>query len=252
MVNPINNNYPTEYQPSSGKTVKVDNEGHFSLSSALNDETHTQSGVLYEPSQKKTTENPTGHTSSSSETGNNKRDSFESSLDKAIREREQTEKQTSAFRESLMALWENVRTFFSNLWHNIKKMFGNVWESKPLAEGMESMRRESPNKSAESLTAVDSSAPGSPTSPTLLSESGNNTPSNSIDALEAERDSKIRQALADGNRDEFRSLISDDGKKIPAHNTSMLTTYDSSGKLVNIDPSDENKILHGDRGTRKL
>ena len=260
MVNPINNNYPTEYQPSAGKTVKVDNEEHFSLDSALNENKRMQEGVLYESAEKKDSQNPAGHTGGSSGTGSQKKDTFESSLDKAQKQHEQIDRNNSAFNESLKSLWANVSSFFSSLWYNIKKAFGNVWESKPLAEGMESMRKE--DSSAVPTSQADVPDSGKSASEAVapksisVSEAGDDTKSltasSSIDALEAERDSKIRKALSDGNRDEFRSLISEDGKKLPAHNTSMLTTYDSSGKLVNIDPSDENKILHGDRGTRKL
>jgi len=249
MVNPVNNNLPTEYQPSAGKTVKVDNEEHFSLGSALNENKQMHDGVLYESSEKKDSGNSNNSAGGSSGTGSQGRDTFESSLDKAVQQREQDEKYNSAFRESVKALIKNVGSFFSSLWFNIKKVFGNVWESKPLAEGVESIRRDT-SSSASSSTATDSSNSSTNTNNDAI---GNiYTESSSIDQLENERDSKIRLALSEGNRDEFRTLISEDGKKQPARNTTMLTTYDSKGKLVNIDPSDENKILHGDRGTRKL
>lgn len=248
MVNPVNNNLPTEYQPSAGKTVKVDNEEHFSLGSALNENKQMHDGVLYESSEKKDSGNSNNSAGGSSGTGSQSRDTFESSLDKAVLQREQDEKYNSAFRESVKALIKNVGTFFSSLWFNIRKIFGNVWESKPLAEGVESIRRDNSTASS-ATTATDSSIS---TTNTNNDATGNTDTESSIDQLENERDNKIRQALSEGNRDEFRTLISEDGKKQPARNTTMLTTYDSKGKLVNIDPSDENKILHGDRGTRKL
>lgn len=271
MVNPINNNYPTEYQPSAGKTVKVDNDEPFSLNSALGDNGKTYDGVLYEPSEQKQSETGTSsHTGSSSGTSKRSKDTFESSLDKAIKEREEIERNDAAFQKAFRELWGNVSSFFSSLWHNIRKVFGNLWESKPLADGMESIRKDTVTDSTENNhkdsvagstenILKDTASDGVESLHTdNLSEQGidNETAStaslSSIDALEAERDSKIRQALSEGNRDEFRALISDDGKRLPAHNTTMLTTYDASGKLVNLNPSDENKILHGDRGAKKL
>lgn len=259
MVNPVNNNIPTDYQPSAGRTVKVDNNEHFNLNNALNEQKQAQDGVIYEPSEKKDSASLSGSSGKDTGYSTQGKDTFESSLDKAKKKQEQIDTNNSAFRKSLKELWHNISNFFAGLWFNIKKIFGNVWESKPLAEGVESMRRDS------SASSLSEELP--PSNDNFLSNENAHfnegshsanysksdvTETSSIDALEASRDTKIRKALSEGNRDEFRSLISDDGKRQPARNTSMLTTYDSSGQLVNINPSDENKILHGDRHTTKL
>lgn len=264
MVNPVTNNLTTEYQPSAGKTVKVDNEESFSLNTALNNQKQMHEGVLYEPSSERESGASSQNTATSTGTGTRGKDTFESSLDKAIKKRESENRNNSAFNESVKALWQNISSFFSSLWHNIRKVFGNVWESKPLSDGMESMAKtnapvQSADSASDAIKEYESNEYASIDYDSKELNSNKSDPNeydstqyDSIEALEASRDTKIRQALSDGNRDEFRALISEDGKKIPAHNTSMLTTYDSKGKLVHINPSDENKILHGDRHTRKL
>lgn len=69
---------------------------------------------------------------------------------------------------------------------------------------------------------------------------------------EAERDEKIRRQLRSGNLEQVISLLTDDGKRTVAKNSTLLTYYDKSGKLTQINASDRERILHGDRNVRKL
>lgn len=226
MINPVSNNIPPEYHPTSGKAMKVDNNSGFSLEAALNNKESAadDNGVIYEHS-------------SSPQTADHSRErkggTFEKSLDKAIREQDIREKALSSTILDFKKLWNTVKSFVSGLIKNIRQIFGNLWDSKPLGDGIESINKKS-----------------------SANNTNNNLPSSrkpaSIDELEASRDEGIRKALNSGNKDEFRSLISENGKRRPAKNTSMLTTYDSRGKIVSLNPSDENKILHGDRGSKKF
>lgn len=69
---------------------------------------------------------------------------------------------------------------------------------------------------------------------------------------EAERDEKIRKQLRSGNLEQVISLLTDDGKRTVAKNSTLLTYYDKSGKLTQLNASDRERILHGDRNVRKL
>ncbi len=69
---------------------------------------------------------------------------------------------------------------------------------------------------------------------------------------EAERDEKIRKQLRSGNLEQVISLLTDDGKRSVAKNSTLLTYYDKSGKLTQLNASDRERILHGDRNVRKL
>lgn len=69
---------------------------------------------------------------------------------------------------------------------------------------------------------------------------------------EAERDEKIRKQLRSGNLEQVISLLTDDGKRSIAKNSTLLTYYDKSGKLTQLNASDRERILHGDRNVRKL
>lgn len=69
---------------------------------------------------------------------------------------------------------------------------------------------------------------------------------------EAERDAKIRKQLRSGNLEQVINLLTDDGKRSVAKNSTLLTYYDKSGKLTQLNASDRERILHGDRNVRKL
>ena len=69
---------------------------------------------------------------------------------------------------------------------------------------------------------------------------------------QAERDARIRKHLRSGNLDQVISLLTDDGKRSVAKNSTLLTYYDRSGQLRQINASDRERILHGDRNVRKL
>lgn len=71
-------------------------------------------------------------------------------------------------------------------------------------------------------------------------------------AKEAERDEKIRKQLRSGNLEQVINLLTDDGRRSVAKNSTLLTYYDKSGKLTQINASDRERILHGDRHVRKL
>lgn len=72
-------------------------------------------------------------------------------------------------------------------------------------------------------------------------------------ALEEERRNReIRQSLRDGNMDHVISLLTDNGRKTVAKNSTLLTSYDKNGRVVEPNASDRERALHGDRNTWKL
>lgn len=74
----------------------------------------------------------------------------------------------------------------------------------------------------------------------------------SYEADQLARDEKIRGHLRSGNLDQVISLLTDDGRRAVAKNSTLLTYYDKSGKLTQINASDRERILHGDRNVRTL
>lgn len=58
--------------------------------------------------------------------------------------------------------------------------------------------------------------------------------------------------ITDMNMEEMVEYLSDGGKKKLAKNSNMLTTYNQYGKIVEVDPSEQNKIFHGNKPWKEL
>ena len=69
---------------------------------------------------------------------------------------------------------------------------------------------------------------------------------------EAARDKKIQSLLRSGNMEQVLSLVTENGRKTMAKNSTLLTYYDRTGKIAPLSASDQERILHGDRAVRKL
>ncbi len=52
--------------------------------------------------------------------------------------------------------------------------------------------------------------------------------------------------------EEMMNTVTGNGERTLAKNSTLLTYYDRSGKLTQINASDRERILHGDRNTKKL
>ena len=66
------------------------------------------------------------------------------------------------------------------------------------------------------------------------------------------REKEIQQYLRSGNLEQVISLLTEDGHRTMAKNSTLLTYYDRTGRLTTLSASDQERILHGDRNTRKL
>ena len=69
---------------------------------------------------------------------------------------------------------------------------------------------------------------------------------------EAAKDKEIQSLLRSGNMERVLSLVTENGRKTMAKNSTLLTYYDRTGKIAPLSASDQERILHGDRTTRKL
>lgn len=65
-------------------------------------------------------------------------------------------------------------------------------------------------------------------------------------------DKEVQQYLKSGNLSQVVSLLTNDGKKVAAHNSTLLTYYDRNGRMIELSASDRERILHGERSTIKL
>lgn len=69
---------------------------------------------------------------------------------------------------------------------------------------------------------------------------------------EAEKNKEIQRLLRTGNMEQVLNYVTENGQKTMAKNSTLLTYYDRTGKIMPLSASDQERILHGDRNTRKL
>lgn len=155
-------------------------------------------------------------------------------------------------------------SFFSvvqSLFAAIKDFFYRVWNDEPAESFSEDVTPEEAERYTEEYYAMKGISPErteekaetshSETEADLTAEFPLETPQNH-EAYQAARDAKIRGHLRSGNLEQVISLLTDDGRRSVAKNSTLLTYYDKNGKLTQINASDRERILHGDRNVRKL
>ncbi|MDD6857483.1 MAG: hypothetical protein PUD71_03790 [Lachnospiraceae bacterium] len=60
------------------------------------------------------------------------------------------------------------------------------------------------------------------------------------------------KSITDMNMQEVSEYLSEGGRRKPARNADMLTTYNQFGRIVEVDPSEQNKIFHGNKPWKEL
>lgn len=218
MIDPIHNQAYQEYTKINRQKPLQTTDEKFSMDSSLSGNPLDQNagdGVIYEPGNKDEKD-----ASKAVATGSGKDNSPYSASSRkntAITPSAQTAENNAKTTASIL---DTVRELFQNMLARLKKVLAFIWESKPVSDE---------------------------TDTTAFTDISTDTSESDTKVL----DQDIKNALKSGDTDTFRALLSDDGRRIPARNSSLLTYYDSKGRLITPDPSDQYRILHGDRGSRK-
>lgn len=158
------------------------------------------------------------------------------------------------------SLVDTIRTFVSTAIEAVKDFFYKLWYDAPRPDdsgsietmGSEALESETlDSESAEHAAAVETSEAAE-----TEDETGLNL--QEIDARTAyrmdveKRHREIQPYLKKGDLNHVINLLTDDGKKTIARNSSLLTYYDKNGRMVEPNASDRERILHGDGNVRKL
>ncbi len=144
-------------------------------------------------------------------------------------------------------LFDAILSLLQSLFHAVGTFFYKVWNDPPSETVSEDVTPEEAERYTEEYYAMK----GIPVPEPVVTE---NTGSERemFEADTEERDKKIRKHLRSGNLEQVISLLTDDGKRSVAKNSTLLTYYDKNGKLTQINASDRERILHGDRHARSL
>ena len=145
---------------------------------------------------------------------------------------------------SMGSLWQTVLS----VWQTVKDFFYRVWNDETPEIISEDVTPEEAERYTEEYYALKGITPKTAQKhePEAVSTE------ESEKEKQAERDARIRKHLRSGDLDQVINLLTDDGKRSVAKNSTLLTYYDRSGQLRQINASDRERILHGDRNVRKL
>lgn len=143
----------------------------------------------------------------------------------------------------------------------VKDFFYRIWNDAPAEPLSEEVTPEEAERYTEEYYAMKGISPGqtaqeaeqgSPAAKTAQTSGLSPETPQSYAADQAARDEKIRMQLRSGNLEQVISLLTDDGRRAVAKNSTLLTYYDKNGKITPINASDRERILHGDRNVRTL
>ncbi len=138
-------------------------------------------------------------------------------------------------------LFETIRTYIVSAIKAVQKFFHDIWYDQTpepseamsqeplLITGLEILPDDIADASAENFT---DDMPDTP--------------------LEDSLEGMILQLLSEGKREQAVNLLTENGRRTVAKNTTLLTSYDKNGRVVEASASDRERTLHGDRNTWKL
>ena len=210
----------------------------FSMDQALAEESAKDEGVYYEHSK-------TGETD-----GKEKAKKTSEKPDDQIIEKPNADAPLGAIDTG--NLIKGIGRYLSGLWSTILRIFGNIWESKPITDGV---KEETPEPEADPLHTEDSlNFHTGASSAENISSVPEDDFDRSIEELAEEtgeehikpfEDKAIRDALKSGDEERFEKILTRDGERHAVISSSLLTKYNAKGQIIQMDPSDENLILHG-------
>ena len=159
------------------------------------------------------------------------------------------EKGTSTQKDTFADLFRTVRSWFAMFVQSFKGLLDRVWNDSVPEETVlsaeEAPLEETDRLSEEYLEMNQDALSDEPVKAAaelpeeVLSE-------------RMEKDREIQKYLRSGNLDQVIRLLTEDGQRTIAKNSSLLTYYDRTGRFTSLSASDQERILYGDRNVKKL
>lgn len=138
----------------------------------------------------------------------------------------ETAKTQSESKSGQVPLLETIRTYVMAAIAAVRGFFDNIWNDRT---------QEGVSQDVQLLESIDAS---DEMSVPAVGEEG--------------RDREIQESLRIGDMDQVINLLTDNGKRTLARNSTLLTSYDKNGRVVEPNTSDMERVLHGDRNTWEL
>ena len=146
----------------------------------------------------------------------------------------ETAKTQSGSKSGQVLLLEAIRTYVMTAVSAVRKFFYNIWNGRSQESASQDVQLledilQEPVEIIDDLEEISV-----------------------LDAGEECRDREIQESLRIGDMAQVINLLTDNGKKTIARNSTLLTSYDKNGRVVEPNASDMERVLHGDRNTWEL
>ena len=163
-------------------------------------------------------------------------------------------------------LLDSFRSWVTVFVQTLKDFFYKIWNDEPaqdnseFAEDVDTMQETSAAQNAATIAKTGESGISEPERLTeeYLIINQLESLKNPEDAArrqiqhKAEQDKEIQKYLRSGNLEQVINLVTQNGQKTIAKNSTLLTYYDRTGRITPLNVSDQERILHGDRNVKKL
>lgn len=197
---------------------------------------------------------------------------------KGMEKQRQAEAAEKPNASSLTSLIDTLRTFFTAAVAAVKDIFNKIWNDPQPEDALKDISELTENadiadalKSAEAADTIEDMAGTEMSGATGAMENAEttavirvteimettgfmgameDTAASRTDVENADRE--IQKHLRNGDVEQVIRLLTDNGRKIPARNSTLLTFYDKNGRVVKPDASVQQRTLYGDRNTQKL
>lgn len=221
MVNRVNGNYYNDYSQMKSVNTVSDNGEKFSLD-------YKQENLSSETTKKEESDSKTAKAKKEAAERNGVK--LELSKDAKPKEmgwqKEQpTDKDTLSVEPK--SLITSIQNLFTDMIQYVKDFFYKIWND---------------TDSEESLNVSENTD----------EESFETTLQESLKRTQANEEELLKKALHTGDLPQVIDILTENGTKTIAKNSTLLTYYDKNGRVVEPNASDRERILHGDRGSRKL
>lgn len=137
---------------------------------------------------------------------------------------------------------ETIRSYVSVIVQSLKDFLYRIWNDAPPQEVEQIEEVPQEEKLSEEYLALH------PQEKLEKPEAASREPLQ----RKADKDQEIQKYLRSGNLEGVIDLLTENGHKTMAKNSTLLTYYDRSGKITPLSASDQERILHGDRNVREL
>lgn len=153
--------------------------------------------------------------------------------------------------EQAASFVKSIRTFIMSAITSVKDFFNKIWNEPQPKSSIQDTDKKEIKIPSENIVPTESAN----SAYKELQETVYETPQEAFYAMRRNEellDREIRPYLKNGDLDQVISLLTANGQKTIAKNSTLLTYYDKNGRMVEPNASDRERILHGDRNTRKL